>query len=510
MPLRLQSIQRNQYDTGILSFIAQQDMEKWDAKVQSKSADGNTYFHYTHFMRDVYSGEIIGKFVVTLREVTKRSGLFKKETHKEILDMDLTLEGEAEVEMRFLNMLPGSSGANEYYDVELEGHQRFQIETVNRHAITGKIEGTKQKVKASAFPFRLSVYDSMAAMNEALHTKEIFGGRQLSDEFAAPGSAAIEILRMQGNKDEISAFLIGTVKSVKDVEVKLGEMKLSFALVRMETALGILPVAMGRSVFNIDEIAPGKVVSMFADIKADFAVDHNPVGHNVPQDYEEAREWIENKADEVFNMLTKGPDSAATFDFEKTDIGNIIEFGTYPQDAQGRIAPIEWQVLAKESGRILVVSKFGLDRQAYNTSDTSVTWETCSLRKWLNGAFLNTAFSAKERDRIPVVTVNADENPDYGTSPGNSTTDRVFLLSITEANKYFSSNSTRGCQGTEYSNAQDASETGNGNCWWWLRSPGVSGNVTAIVSFAGSVFTHGFNVDAPFDVRPALWINPES
>lgn len=550
MPLRLQSIQRDQVNLGLLTFVGGQNMEEWEAKIHNKGTDGEQYSHYTYFMRDASSGDYIGKFVVTVHHATKRTGLFKKETKNELIDMDITLESGEAIDMRFLNRLPGSSGANEYYDVELAELQRFQVETVNRHGISGKIEGTMQKVKASAFPFMLNVYDSMEAMNEALRVKQILGREgALAEDFAAPGSAAIEILGLRADKNEISSFLIGTVKSVRDVKVKLGETILSFALVHLETALGTIPAAMGRTVFNVDALAPGKVVAMFADIKADFAIDQAPSGCGFPQDYisanawiekkadevfnmmtqgldlekelatskaaqedEEARKWIENKADEVFNMMTKGPGPSATVDIENADVGSIIEFGAYPQDEQGRNAPIQWQVLAKEEGRILVISKYALDCQQYNTSDTAVTWETCSLRKWLNGTFLNSAFLSEEQDRIPAVTVNADKNPDYDTSPGNGTTDRVFLLSIAEADKYFDGRSARQCQDTDYCRAQVASKSDKVNCMWWLRSPGCSSKYAAHVSHYGYIDLHGGHVAFYRDnaVRPALWINLES
>lgn len=111
---------------------------------------------------------------------------------------------------------------------------------------------------------------------------------------------------------------------------------------------------------------------------------------------------------------------------------------------------MEWLVLAKEGNKVLVISKYALDCQPYNTSFTSVTWETCSLRKWLNGTFINNAFSAEEQAMIPTVTVSADKNPDYSTDPGNATQDKVFLLSITEANQYFTSDEARKCGTTEY------------------------------------------------------------
>lgn len=193
-----------------------------------------------------------------------------------------------------------------------------------------------------------------------------------------------------------------------------------------------------------------------------------------------------------------------------TEVGSTVFFGSYEQDnvaSNGKEA-IEWIVLAKEGNRALLISRFALDCQQYNTSWTSVTWETCSLRKWLNGTFISNAFSSDEQNMIQTTTVTADKNPSYSTSPGNDTTDKVFLLSITEVNKYFSSDSTRQCQGTAYCYAQGAYKASNGNCWWWLRSPGYDSYGAASVYGGGSVEVHGDVVNYDGDaVRPALWID---
>ena len=186
-----------------------------------------------------------------------------------------------------------------------------------------------------------------------------------------------------------------------------------------------------------------------------------------------------------------------------------IPFGRYPQASKNKNAPIEWLVLKIDGSRALLISKYALDCRQYNTSYADVTWETCTLRKWLNGMFLNAAFSKSERAMIPTVTVDADKKPSWSTrSPGNSTTDQVFLLSITEVNKYFSSHSARQCQGTAYCYAQGADKAYNGNCRWWLRSPGGLSYHAADVDYDGSVYGNGHGVSYDYNaVRPALWIN---
>lgn len=194
--------------------------------------------------------------------------------------------------------------------------------------------------------------------------------------------------------------------------------------------------------------------------------------------------------------------------FGLVEKGAYITFGEYEQDnntSNGK-EDVKWLVLEIKDGKALVISKYPLDCKPYNTSYTDVTWETCTLRKWLNNDFINAAFSADEKAMIPTVTVSADKNPNYSTNPGNATQDQVFLLSITEANKYFSSDSTRRCKPTDYAVANGAYL--NSTCGWWLRSPGDDQRDAALVYNFGGVSEHGSRVDNDDTaVRPALWID---
>ena len=198
------------------------------------------------------------------------------------------------------------------------------------------------------------------------------------------------------------------------------------------------------------------------------------------------------------------------------NVGDIIVFGTYEQDnntSNGK-ENIEWLVLAKENNRVLVISDKALDCQEYNSSDTRVTWETCSLRTWLNTDFVNDAFSDGEKAMIPMVTVSADKNPQYDTDPGNATEDKVFLLSNVEAKKYFTSDEARRCMPTDYAISKGVVTNsgyikgGKSTCSWWLRSPAVDQNCAAVVYYGGSADEYGFLVDYDSSaVRPAMWIS---
>ena len=236
--------------------------------------------------------------------------------------------------------------------------------------------------------------------------------------------------------------------------------------------------------------------------------------------YDRAIKYIESGDYKAAYMLLDGlsKDNAEKFQSVKqaliknAKVGDIVYFGTYEQDndtSNGK-ENIKWLVLEKENNRVLVISDKALDCQPYNSSFTVVTWENCTLRKWLNNDFINAAFTAEERAKIPMVTVSADKNPVYDTAPGNATKDKVFLLSIVEAKKYFTSDEARKCIPTAYAvaNGVEPSEyttkDGKGTCGWVLRSfMNVFG--ADIVSLDGEIDAYCFVTDEDA-VRPAMWI----
>lgn len=196
--------------------------------------------------------------------------------------------------------------------------------------------------------------------------------------------------------------------------------------------------------------------------------------------------------------------------------GNVL-FGSYPQTAEGERRPIEWLVLKREKDRALLISRYALDAKPYNSTLTATTWAECSLRSWLIGRkkedFPQIAFTEEERERILPTSVSADKNPLYRTKPGNPTTDKVFLLSIPEANLLFSSDKARRCAPTDYAKKQGAytynkcKAEGKPACWWWLRTPGDNSRSASGVLDNGCVDEIGNNVyDDDVGVRPALWI----
>ena len=223
------------------------------------------------------------------------------------------------------------------------------------------------------------------------------------------------------------------------------------------------------------------------------------------------------------------PSPAPTHDVE---IGQTIYFGIYEQDGDDSAGKedIEWIVLDKNDTDVLVISKYGLDCQSYNDLYEQVTWEDSSIRTWLNGYFLDTAFTSSEKDKIKTTLIKNMNNPKYGTQGGNDTKDKVFLLSYNEAKRYFENDadenglefgysSDRACKPTEFAKTQGAwiyewipddgpnMQKYSGNCWWWLRSSGRDLLHAAGIGGSGDIYSSSYLVSNEHGaIRPCLWM----
>ena len=225
-----------------------------------------------------------------------------------------------------------------------------------------------------------------------------------------------------------------------------------------------------------------------------------------------------------------------------TQEGRYFTLGRYEQDKKPENGPepIEWKVLARDGDRVLVISRYILDCVRYDEEYRRVTWETCTLRAWLNGEFLGSAFDAEEQLLIPTTHVTADPNPDFDVDPGEDTEDKLFLLSIPEAEAYFhpdpyvvprvgidaeerqkqgakfeANPSTLYCKATAYAAAQGNIPRGGvfkGAADWWLRAPGMRASSAATADVYGLFDTWGSVVNCDGlstirGVRPAMWID---
>lgn len=162
----------------------------------------------------------------------------------------------------------------------------------------------------------------------------------------------------------------------------------------------------------------------------------------------------------------------------KTDLGEIISF-----------ASMDWRILDKKDGKALLIKDSSIEDMAFNDRDDNCTWETSSIRTWLNSTFLNENFFHSEIDAISKTDVITEVNPVYNTSGGNATQDQVFLLSSQEVTQYHDQlHDTKTC--------------------WWLRTPGAAKNSMSFVYKDRTIMDYGYDCSAvKFTIKPAIWVD---
>ena len=215
--------------------------------------------------------------------------------------------------------------------------------------------------------------------------------------------------------------------------------------------------------------------------------------------------------------------------------GDTLFFGRFEQDNNTGNGPeqIEWRVLSVEKGQALLVSKYCLDEISYWDGNDAlavqrhgINWSTSYIRQWLNGEFYSKSFTEEEKTRIPVSDVYTNDR-----SGKNTTKDRVFILSASEVEKYFSGGKDANAPVTEYARSRVDESRGavldGVNGIWWLRDmmslykeadkyDFLSGEYNE----AGYVCTDGLKqyreglgiwITAPglLTVRPAMWIRTD-
>ena len=162
-----------------------------------------------------------------------------------------------------------------------------------------------------------------------------------------------------------------------------------------------------------------------------------------------------------------------------------------------------------QDGQALLISELVLEERAYHEKDEPITWENCTLRRYLNGEFYN---KLSDKSKIAKHTIPNKNNQWYGTDGGNDTTDHIFLLSLEEVVQYFGdsgkfTNVASSNFDEEFNEKRISKNTSGYATLWWLRSPGRLSYNAACVPLAGTVGVGGLRVSAQIGgVRPALWL----
>ncbi|MEY8315072.1 DUF6273 domain-containing protein [Adlercreutzia muris] len=227
---------------------------------------------------------------------------------------------------------------------------------------------------------------------------------------------------------------------------------------------------------------------------------------------------------------------------------DTVSFGTYQGQA------ISWLKLAEQDGKTLLVSECVLDAVPYDDGAAGyawsvqsprpaedVQWADSSVRAWLNGEFLNAAFSADEQGAIAAMTLTDTKNnvshtgataADASVHVAEETTDKVFLLSVAEAKQYFANNAARLAHPTDYAVSQGVyvgtasnADQPEGAAVWWLRSNGYYAGYASVVTDDGYVHGDGYRMAGELHdgfedhgselkselggnvgIRPAIWV----
>ena len=209
---------------------------------------------------------------------------------------------------------------------------------------------------------------------------------------------------------------------------------------------------------------------------------------------------------------------ADTEEPEKYESGaETVAFGRYEQDnnPDNGPEPIQWIVLEERDGKRLLFARDLLDKHRYNEKYGNITWAECDLRTWLNHDFLQTAFTEEEQAAILLTDVDnspAQSHPDYRTTSGEDTRDRVFLISFAEAMKYFPDNASRRAAPTDYAAARGVKtdnyyEIDGRKCgMWWLRSAGYNQWRVSMSYFTG-ILNYSYATKDVVGIRPMLWMD---
>lgn len=148
----------------------------------------------------------------------------------------------------------------------------------------------------------------------------------------------------------------------------------------------------------------------------------------------------------------------------------------------------QWIVLDRQDGKALLSLYMADNKHPFHDRKEAVTWENCSLRRYLNQEFITKTFMTEEQRIIADTKVVNGPNPEFGTDGGNDTTDKLYLMNETEYEKY-------------KKRLKDKAKTMR------LRTPGKDALSTTYVSALKEVVAYGFPVDENGAcIRPSMWV----
>ncbi len=174
--------------------------------------------------------------------------------------------------------------------------------------------------------------------------------------------------------------------------------------------------------------------------------------------------------------------------------------------------PMPWQVLENKDGRLLLISYYAFDCQAYNNTYYKRCWNDSALNKWLNGEFVRGYFSREEKDKILPVHIDDGDNL-YNLPQENTRENLMFLLSEEEAVKYYPDEKSRRARVTVVGRGRILWQSFGTYAHWWLRTASLDEVGQSHVLYNGAVSRYGGVMESNsfaryydhFGVRPAMY-----
>ncbi len=171
---------------------------------------------------------------------------------------------------------------------------------------------------------------------------------------------------------------------------------------------------------------------------------------------------------------------------KQAQVGDKVFFGFY-EDHDSQRYGLQWTVLAAEDRKLLLISHSTVELMPFNDAEDNPNWQDSSLRTWLNGEFLDKAFTENERAMVTETDITCQD--------GSTVQDYCFVLSAEEARNLFPETDDSAIN-------SDRSSTDN----WWLRTATSDGMVEACW-MNGSLFLDGYKPTATCGVRPVVWVS---
>ncbi len=187
-------------------------------------------------------------------------------------------------------------------------------------------------------------------------------------------------------------------------------------------------------------------------------------------------------------------DESIAGQLKKAEVGDTVTFGEYVFPDKSRKETIQWVVLEKENGKAFLITKNSVANRQFNNAEYQTayvdkTWEYSDIRRWLNDDFYEEAFSDEEKQCIAVSNIT---NFCYSgeAEDGRNTNDRIFLLSVGEAEAYRHLKCVGMFTGPK--------------CW--LRSPGIDKYAPSNMDYDDRIDYDGTLSSYKMDIYPCAWV----